>query len=47
MSGRPFTHSLCLTLVALALVATSSSARAEGFRPYWELGGFIGGHWFN
>jgi OmpA-OmpF porin, OOP family len=36
-----------LTAVALVLLASSSPAQAKDFKPYWELGGFVGAHWFS
>jgi OOP family OmpA-OmpF porin len=47
MLGKSCTCSLIATLIALALLASPRPAQAKDFRPDWELGGFVGAHWFN
>ena len=39
-------RSVGAALVVAALLVQSRPVSAKEFKPYWELGGFIGAHWF-
>ena len=47
MSGKRYIGSIFATLVAVALLASARPAQAKDFKPYWEIGGFVGAHWFS
>ena len=47
MLGKRCTCSLIMTVMALALLASPRPAQAKDFKPDWEIGGFVGAHWFS